>query len=204
MFYKASEHHGLKHNPFKALVAPRPIGWVSSQAKDGTINLAPFSFFNAMADAPPMVVLGINGSHREGGPKDSLANIEATKEFVCNMVTYELHQQMNLSAAMLPRDVDEFDYAGLTKQPSELVKPPRVKESLAHLECIHFDTIVLPSTHPEVVNSMVIGEVIGIHINDSIIKDGRVNMEKFRPLARLGYMDYCYVESVFEMFRPKV
>ena len=204
MFYKASEHHGLKHNPFKALVSPRPIGWVSTLAADGSVNLAPFSFFNAMSDSPPIVVLGINGTHSEGGAKDSLANIEVTKEFVCNMVTYELREQMNLSSAMLPRDVDEFDYSGLTKEPSELVKPPRVKESPAHLECVHYKTLELPSTNPDVKNMMVFGEVVGIHINEDIITDGMVNMDKFRPLARLGYMDYCYVESVFAMLRPKV
>ncbi|MDF2366195.1 flavin reductase family protein [Sneathiella sp.] len=204
MFYKPSEPHGLKHGPFKAIVAPRPIGWISTLATDGTVNLAPFSFFNAMAENPPIVAMGINGTHSEGGAKDSLDNIEATKEFVCNMVSYNLREQMNLSSAMLPRSVDEFDYAGLTKEPSALVKPPRVKESFAHLECIHHKTIILPSHNPKVVNSMVLGEVVGIHISDEIIVDGMIDMKKYQPLARLGYMDYCHVEDIFSMDRPVV
>lgn len=204
MFYKASEPHGLKHGPFKAIVAPRPIGWISSLAADGTVNLAPFSFFNAMAENPPIVAMGINGTHSEGGTKDTLDNITATKEFVCNMVTYDLREKMNLSSAMLPRSIDEFEYSGLTKEPSVMVKPPRVKESPAHLECIHYKTIVLPSNNPNVVNSMVLGEVVGIHISDDIIHDGMIDMTKYRPLARLGYMDYCHVQDVFAMDRPKV
>ncbi|WP_340151137.1 flavin reductase family protein [uncultured Sneathiella sp.] len=204
MFYKPSEPHGLKHGPFKAIVAPRPIGWISSLAADGTANLAPFSFFNAMAEFPPIVAMAINGSHSEGGAKDTLENIHATKEFVCNMVSYDLREEMNLSSGMHPRSVDEFDQSGLTKEPSTLVKPPRVKESPAHLECIHYKTIVLPSNTPDVVNTMVLGEVIGIHISDDIIVDGMIDMQKYRPLARLGYMDYCHVQDVFAMQRPKV
>ena len=194
----------LFRSPFKAIVAPRPIGWISSLANDGTVNLAPFSFFNAMSENPPIVAMGINGSHSEGGAKDSLDNIEATKEFVCNMVSYSQREKMNLSSAMLPRSVDEFDYAGVTKEPSTLVKPPRVKESLAHLECVHYKTIILPSDNPKVVNSMVLGEVVGIHISDEIIVDGMIDMKKYQPLARLGYMDYCHVDDTFSMDRPIV
>ena len=204
MFYKPSEPHGLKHGPFKAIVAPRPIGWISSLAADGTINLAPFSFFNAMAENPPIVAMAINGSHSEGGAKDTLENIHATKEFVCNMVSYDLREEMNRSSGMYPRSVDEFDHSGLTKEPSTLVKPPRVKESPAHLECIHYKTIVLPSNNANVVNTMVLGKVIGINISDDIIVDGMIDMQKYRPLARLGYMDYCHVQDVFAMQRPKV
>ncbi|MEX0582881.1 MAG: flavin reductase family protein [Sneathiella sp.] len=204
MFYKASEPHGLKHGPFKAIVAPRPIGWISSLAEDGTVNLAPFSFFNAMSENPPIVAMGINGTHSEGGAKDTLENIHATKEFVCNMVSYNLREQMNASSAMVPHAVDEFDLAGLTKEPSTLVKPPRVKESLAHLECVHYKTLVLPTTDPDHVNSMLLGEVIGIHISDEIIVDGMIDMQKYQPLARLGYMDYCYVDEIFSMKRPVV
>lgn len=202
MFYKPSEPHGLRHGPLKALISPRPIGWVSSLAKDGTVNLAPFSFFNAMAENPPIVAMGINGTHSEGGAKDSLKNIETTGEFVCNMVTYELREGMNATSEMAARSIDEFELAGLTPEPSKLVKPPRVRESLAHLECVYWKTIELPSNNPKVKNSMLMGEVVGIHINDEIIVDGMIDMTKYRPLARLGYMDYCYVENVFSMERP--
>ena len=204
MFYKPSEPHGLRHGPFKALVAPRPIGWISSLDENGGVNLAPFSFFNAMSENPPTVAMGINGSHSEGGAKDTLRNIEATKEFVCNMVTYDIREQMNTTSAMVAHSVDEFKLAGLTPTPSTLVKPPRVKESAAHLECVYLQTITLPSKDPEAPNKMILGEVVGIHISDDIITEGMIDMTKYQPLARLGYMDYCYVDKVFSMMRPSV
>ena len=204
MFYKPSEPHGLKHGPFKAIVAPRPIGWISSLAANGTVNLSPFSFFNAMSENPPIIAMGVNGNHSEGGAKDTLENIKATKEFVCNMVSYDLREKMNTSSAMVPRSIDEFELAGLTKEPSTLVKSPRVKESLAHLECVLYKIIPLPSNNPNIANTMVMGEVVGIHINDEIIVDGMIDMQKYNPLARLGYMDYCHVEDVFSIERPVV
>ena len=202
MFYKPSEPHGLKHGPFKAIVAPRPIGWISSLDENGVVNLAPFSFFNAMAENPPVVAMGINGPHKEGGAKDSRQNIERTKEFVCNMVSYNLREQMNATSANAPRSVDEFDLAGLTAIPSTLVKPPRVKESYAHLECVYLKTIALPSNDPANPNNMILGEVVGIHISEEIIVDGMIDMSKYQPLARLGYMDYSYVDNIFSMNRP--
>ena len=202
MFYKPSEPHGLRHSPFKAIIAPRPIGWISSLDENGGVNLAPFSFFNAMAENPPILAMGINGSHKEGGVKDTLLNIQRTGEFVCNMVSYDIRDGMNATSEMAPREVDEFSLGGLTPVPSELVKPPRVKESFAHLECVYLQTIELPSNNPEHPNTMVLGEVIGIHIDDRIIKDGMVDMETYRPLARLGYMDYCSVDSSFSLNRP--
>lgn len=202
MFYDAAGPHGLKHNPFKALISPRPIGWVSSMDKEGNLNLAPFSFFNAMADAPPIVVLGINGPHTEGGLKDSLSNIKETGEFVTNIVTYELRDVMNATSQMVERAVNEFDLAGATPAPSNMVKPPRVSESPVNMECKLLEVIDLPSTNPEHKNSMVIGQVVGIHINDDIITEGMVDMTKFRPLARLGYKDYSYVNEVFSLDRP--
>ncbi len=202
MFYDAAGPHGLKHNPFKALISPRPIGWISSADKEGNLNLAPFSFFNAMADAPPIVVLGINGPHKEGGAKDTLSNIKETGEFVTNMVTYELRDLMNATSQMVERAVNEFDLAGATTSPSNMVKPPRVTESPVNMECKLLEVVTLPTTNPEHVNSMVIGQVVGIHIDDSIIKDGMVDMSKYRPLARLGYKDYSYVNEVFSLDRP--
>ncbi|WP_373086213.1 flavin reductase family protein [Sneathiella sp.] len=201
MFYKPSEPHGLRHGPFRALVGPRPIGWISSLDEEGAVNLAPFSFFNAMSESPPTVALGFS-SRKEGGAKDTLYNIERTKEFVCNMVTYDIRDGMNATSEITARSVDEFELAKLTPTPSTLVKPPRVKESPAHLECVYLQSITLPSNDPENPNTMLLGQVVGIHISDDIITDGMVDMTKYQPLARLGYMDYCYVDNFFSMQRP--
>lgn len=202
MYYRADQPHGLKHNPFKALVAPRPIGWVSSLSGDGTMNLAPFSYFNAITDFPPTVLFGCNGPHPEGDVKDTAANVRDTGEFVINMVTADLKDQMNASAAHVGRSVSEFDVAGLTPAASQLVAAPRVKESPVNLECRLVQIIQLRSSSPKIVNNLVIGEVIGIHIDESILTDGMVDIAKYRPLARLGYMDYTVVEETFSMDRP--
>ena len=202
MFYETNGPHGLKHDPFKSLVAPRPIGWISSQAASGVINLAPFSFFNAMATHPPVVVFGCNGVHVEGGVKDTLANIEETGEFVANIATWELRDQMNLTSASVPRTVDEMREAGLDPAPCRLVKPPRVAATPANLECKYLETVSLPSEDPAQPNQALFGQVVGIHIDESIITDGMIDMTKFKPIARLGYMDYTVVDNVFTMARP--
>jgi flavin reductase (DIM6/NTAB) family NADH-FMN oxidoreductase RutF len=202
MFYETRNHHGLKRDPFKSLVVPRPIGWISSVDANGRVNLAPYSFFNAVASAPPMVMFSGNGLHGEGGLKDSVKNAGETGEFVCNLATWDLREQMNASSGMLPRDVDEFEVAKLTPVPSKLVRPPRVAESPAHLECVWLKTVPLPSDDPDEPNNVVFGKVVGIHIDESIILDGMINMNVFRPIARLGYMDYTVVDSVFTMRRP--
>ena len=202
MFYRTSEHHGLKHDPFKSLVVPRPIGWVSSRNRDGDVNLAPYSFFNAVASAPPIVMFSSNGPHVEGGLKDSVRNVEETGEFVCNIATWDLREKMNATSAALPRSTNEFDVAGLTPAPAELVAPPRVAESPVHLECKYLRTVTLPSTDPAQPNKVVFGQVVGIHIADSIIVDGRIDLERVKPIARLGYMDYAVVDHVFSMPRP--
>jgi len=202
MFYETSDHHGLKHNPFKALIAPRPIGWVSSKSEKGELNLAPFSFFNAMSDNPPTVVLGFSGNHSEGGPKDTLANITALGEFVCNIVTYEIRDAMNATSEMVNRSVNEFDLANLTAAPSKIVGVPRVQESPVNMECKLLQVIDLPSNDASSPNRMVLGQVLGIHISDSIITEGMVDMTKYHPLARLGYKDYTAVMDVFSLNRP--
>ncbi len=202
MFYEADQPHGLPRNPFKSLIVPRPIGWISSVSQDGVVNLAPFSFFNGATDHPPIVCFSCNGPHTEGGYKDTLTNIEATGEFVVNIATWDLRHEMNASSAMAPRDVDELSAAGLEAVPSELVKPPRVGQSPVHLECVHLKTVALPSTLEGSTNNTVFGRVIGIHISDDIITDGFVDMNKFRPIARLGYMDYCVVDNHFTLTRP--
>ncbi len=197
MFYETEENkHGMKHDPFKALVAPRPIGWISSLDANGVVNLAPYSFFNAVSDRPPFVMFSSSGR------KDSIRNIEATGEFVCSLATYDLKDQMNATSAMVGPEVDEMALAGLTPAPCKLVKPPRVAESPVAFECRYYKTIVLPGLNGAEGNLVVLGAVVGIHIDDDAIADGRVDTAGMRPIARLGYMDYSVVDEVFSLDRP--
>lgn len=196
-----NEHrnHGMRHNPFKALVAPRPIGWVSTVSKDGVLNLAPYSFFNAVCDTPPIMMFS------SAGRKDSLINVEQTGEFTCSMATEALVDGMNLSSAPVAANVDEFKLAGLKTAPSLIVKPPRVAASPAALECKLWKTLALPSAdprHPEHV--VVFGHVVAIYIDEAFVKDGIVNTGEMRPLARMGYMDYSVVrpDTVITLNRP--
>ncbi len=202
MFWETDKPHGLPHNPFKSCVVPRPIGWISSISASGQVNLAPYSFFNGVSGEPPMVMFGANGNTAER-TKDSLANVEETGEFVCNMSTYELRDQMNASSAQVDADIDEFDLAGLETEPSQLVSPPRVKAAPIHMECIYYKTLDLPSETPGMRNALVTGRVVGIHIKDEFLIDGIVDIERIMPLARMGYKDYTHVEKIFSMTRPK-
>ncbi len=202
MFYDALENkHGLAHDPFKALIVPRPIGWISTVSANGIANLAPYSFFNAVAEKPHYVVFG------SAGVKDSLANIEETKEFVCNIATYDLREHMNMSSAAVPRGVDEFPLAGLTAVTSNLVAAPRVKEAAAAFECRLHQVMPLPGAGKyQQAYYLVIGLVVGIHIDDRFIKDGIIDTGAMKPIARLGYMDYAVVtpETMFSINRPDV
>lgn len=202
MFYRTDEPHGLPRDPFKALVAPRPIGWISSVSADGVVNLAPYSFFNAVSDRPPMVMFAANGRHSEGLHKDSLKNVHETGEFVCNLATWDLREAMNMSSSQVGREVDEFALAGLSTAPSELVAPPRVAQSPVHLECRWLNTVALPCTQPGMSNNVVFGQVLGVHIDESVLKDGFVDISALRPVARLGYLDYAVVDETFSMGRP--
>lgn len=203
MFYDDPKKHGLKYNPLKALVAPRPIAWVSTRSVDGVLNLAPYSFFNAVAEFPPIVVFAPNGPRPTGGgAKDTLENIEKTNEFVVNLCGWDLREQMNLSSGHFAPEVDEFSVTGLTPEPCVHVQVPRVKEAPVALECVFMQRVRLPSTSPKVENNVVFGRVVGVHISDDIIVDGRVDMMKYRPIARLGYMDYTVLDNVFSMDRP--
>ncbi len=192
----------LRFSPFKALVVPRPIGWISTISAAGAVNLAPFSFFNGVSDDPPCVMYCPNGTHRDGGPKDSLKNVQETGEFVFNLCNWELREKMNLTAEHLPRGIDEMSAAGLAALPSEKVAPPRVAAAPAAFECRHIQTVDLPVGSGGKGSHIVIGEVVGIHIDDSVIVDGIVDIGLLRPVARLGYMDYAVVEESFSMARP--
>lgn len=195
---------GFAHNPFLALVVPRPIGWISSVDGRGIANLAPFSFFNAISSRPPMLFFGANGAHlNAGGDKDSLRNVRETGEFVANLVTWDQRQQMNDSSASAPRDIDEMDAVGLEKLPSKLVKAPRVKGSPVHFECKLVKFVELPADPKSgEQNTMTIGRVVGIHIDERLVAEGMVDITKARPIARLGYLDYTAVDEVFEIKRP--
>ena len=204
MFYRPADGHGLPHDPFKAIVTPRPIGWISSLDAQGGANLAPFSFFNGCGDAPPMVMFAQTGRKSRPEPvKDSVANIRATGEFACNLVSQALKEAMNLSSGTYQPEVDEFELAGLTKAPGKTISAPHVAEAPAVLECKLVKIVDdLPSWREHAFNIMIIGEVVGVHIDDAILKDGRVDVLGYNPVARMGYMDYTTVTGIWEMERP--
>jgi flavin reductase (DIM6/NTAB) family NADH-FMN oxidoreductase RutF len=195
---------GLNFNPFKAVVVPRPIGWVTTVNSKGVVNLAPYSFFNAVSSDPPMVFFGANGAHAaDGGEKDSLRNVRETGEFVCNLVTWELIHPMNDTATPAPHGVDEMQTMGIAQLPSRMVKPPRVAASPAHLECKLHQFLELPADpRSGKRNVMVIGHVVAIHIDDAFIVDGRFDTARAQPVARLGYLDYAVVKEAYEIKRP--
>lgn len=200
MFYRPeAKDHGLPHDPFKALVAPRPIGWISAMNSKGEINLAPYSFFNAVNDDPPTIMFSSTGW------KDAISFIEETGEFVCNMATYALREEMNLTSAPFPTGVNEMEKAGLAAAPSMLVRPPRVAASPAALECRLLQTIQLRTLDGALTNRfMVLGQVIGVYIDERFIKDGLVNTAAMMPILRAGYHEYFTALSgnCFTMERP--
>ena len=194
--------HGLTRDPFKALVGPRPIGWITSLGADGVCNLAPYSFFNAVSDRPHYVMFSSDGL------KHSLRNIHETGEFTCSMATWKTRYEMSVTSASVPADADEYQIAGLTAVASRFVKPPRVKEAPAALECKHWKTIELPDVEAGSDNGhfVVFGRVVGIYIDDDYVREGYVDTGAMRPIARLGYMQYSVVtpETVFDINRPTV
>ncbi|HEV7438723.1 MAG TPA: flavin reductase family protein [Methylobacterium sp.] len=192
------DNRTLPHNPLKALIAPRPIGWISAMSRAGQLNLAPYSFFNAVAD--DMVAFSSSGR------KDAMTFAEEGQEFVCNLATYDLREAMNASSAPLPRGESEFDFAGLTTAPSRKVKPPRVAEAAAAIECRWLQTVSLvPLDGGEPANFLVIGQVVSIYIDDRFVANGLVDTGAMRPIMRGGYFDYFTAtpETRFEMRRPK-
>ncbi len=199
MFYEPHKrNHGLRYDPFKALIVPRPIGWISSLRADGAVNLAPYSFFNGISARPPMVMFASEGE------KDSLRNVRDTREFVCNFVSRDLAVAMNDTSAPLPHGTSEFGYAGLTAVPSHIVSPPRVAEAKAALECKLLQVVAVDDLEGQPTDRfLVIGQVVGVHIDDAMITDGMVIATRMRALARLGYNDYASVDEAFEITRPK-
>lgn len=206
MFYDARKRdHGLAVDPLKSLLVPRPIGWISTLDPEGRVNLAPYSFYNGISEFPPMVCFAITGTYGDTPTKHSRMNAEATGEFVVNMVSEELKEKMNVTTAMVAYGVDEMKLAGLTPAASRMVKPPRVAESPAALECRYWRTIELPVEpgHENMRAWLVIGEVVGVHIDERILKDGRIDVLSFRPVARLGYSEYTTVDNKWSMRRPE-
>lgn len=199
MFYDAVENnHGMKYDPFKALISPRPIGWISSISAAGEVNLAPYSFFNAVSQSPHVLMFS------SAGRKDSVRNIEETGEFVCSLATGDLREEMNQTSFALPHGEDEMTFAGLQAAASKLIAPPRVARSPVALECKLLKSMVAPAPDGvDAPNTLIFGHVVGIHIDDDVIVDGIVDMEKIGVLSRMGYLDYAVVENIFAMGRPK-
>ena len=200
MFYETAKRDRAKlpHDPFKAIVAPRPIGWISTRALDGRVNLAPYSFFNGFCSSPPIV-----GFSSEGW-KDSASFARESGEFVANLATSDLRHPMNATSASLPRGENEFVHAGLMMAECRLVSAPRVAESPASLECRVVEIVEIKTLSGAWSGSVLtLGEVVGVHVDDAFIRDGRFDTGGAHPLARCGYQDYAVVESVFALARPK-
>ena len=202
MFYEPKKGHTFSIDPYKSLIFPRPIGWISTISKNGIPNLAPYSYFNAIADDPPQVMFSEEAPIANNKYKDSLTNILSTKEFVVNFATSKTCKQMTLSSIDAPSDVDEFKFTKLKKRKSKKVIAPSVAESPVNLECKLLKTLKLKSNSKKY-GTVVIGEVIGIFINNKFIKKGRVDSAAMRYVARLGYSEYTTISSQFRMHHPK-
>jgi flavin reductase (DIM6/NTAB) family NADH-FMN oxidoreductase RutF len=190
--------HGLPHNPFVALVVPRPIGWISTLTPEGRVNLAPYSFFNALSSQPPIVMFASTQ------PKDSRRNAETAGEFVVNLATYALGDEMGATSEANGPEISEPEVVGIAMAPSVHVRPPRVAASPVALECRYLKTVALHDRNGGLLPAAaVIGEVIGIYIDDALIVDGKVDVIRARPIARLGYRDYAVIDAVFPMIFPK-
>jgi flavin reductase (DIM6/NTAB) family NADH-FMN oxidoreductase RutF len=199
MFYRPEDGHGLKHNPFNAIVTPRPIGWIATRGADGSENLAPYSFFNAVAYDPPQVMFASTSAKPDrDGTKDSVANIRETGVFCVNVVEYAMRDVMNTTSGPWGRDVDEFDKAGIARADCETIACSRVAAAPASLECTLTQIVKLPGE----ANFVVFGEVKGVHLRDNCIKDGIYDILRYHPLARLGYRDYAAVTELFSLARP--
>lgn len=197
-YYSATRDDlGFAHDPFKAIVAPRPIGWITALSAKGEVNLSPYSFFNAILGRPNIVMFSSEQK------KDAVAFIEETGEFTCSLVTKALAGAMNQTSAPLPRGESEYAHAGLQMAPSRFVKPPRVAGTPAALECKLISIQQLQDMHGELLPGwMVLGQVVGTFIDDAFVKDGRFDTAGANPIARCGYADYAEVTSLFSIQRP--
>ena len=199
MFYRPEDGHGLPHNPFNAIVAPRPIGWISTRGSDGSENLAPYSFFNAVAYVPPQVMFASTSAKPDrGDTKDSVANIRDTGVFCVNIVEYAMRDAMNQTSGAWPKETDEFTDAGIARAACETIACSRVADAPASLECKLTQIVQLPGE----ANLAVFGEVTGVHIRDNCLKDGLFDVLSFNTLARMGYKDYTVVREKFSLARP--
>ncbi len=200
MFYEPKNGHGLPHNPFNAIITPRPIAWVSTRGPDGSENLAPYSFFNGVSYQPPQLMIASTSgkADREVG-KDTVSNIIETGVFCVNIVEFAMREQMNATAAEFPKEVDEFERAGLTRTSCEAIACSRIDGVPASLECRLVDKVSLPGDS----NIVVFGEVIGVHLRDDCLVDGIFDVTRYQPLARLGYRDYARITDLFSINRPK-
>ena len=198
MFYDTRDgSRTLAHDPFKAIVAPRPVGWITSISAKGEVNLAPYSYFNGVHSKPNLVMFASESF------KDSVANIQETGEFVCSLATWDLREAMNVTSAPMPRGQNEMERARLTPAPSQLVRPPRVAASPCALECKMTQMVQLKDVDGREVDGYVVfGRVIGVHIDDQFIKKGRLDTAAMKPIARCGYDEYAVVERMFAMTRP--
>lgn len=204
MFYEPRlKNSGMAIDPLKSLVVPRPIAWVSSVDLEGRVNVAPFSFFNLVAEAPPMVMLAPYGRKSNGEIKDSKLNIEAVGAFVINLATWDLKDAMNLTSSQFPSGTNEAEKAGLEMVPSRIVVAPRIAASPVALECRYLKTVDLPTLDENEPNGIIIGEIVGIHIDEKLItEEGRVDITRARPIARMGYSLYAVIDETFRMTRP--
>ena len=200
MFYRPADGHGLPHNPFNAIVTPRPIGWISSRDSDGRDNLAPYSFFNAVAYVPPQVMFASTSAKEDqGDTKDSVANIRDTGVFAVNIVGFDQKDAMNRTSGPWPKATDEFDDAALAKASCQTIDCARVTLAPATLECRMTQIVKIEGA----TNFVVFGEVTGVHLSDDCLIDGRFDVTRFGILARMGYMDYAEVREVFSLKRPE-
>jgi flavin reductase (DIM6/NTAB) family NADH-FMN oxidoreductase RutF len=198
MFYETKDGHGLPHDPFRNLVAPRPIGWISTLSAQGVANLAPYSFFNAVCGTPPIVTFASEGL------KDSAANALATGEFAVNVANRAMAEAMNATSARVASDIDEFKLAGLKPEACHLIAPPRVSGAPATLECKvigSYDLVGLDGSMTD--RRLVFGQVVAVHIDDRYLREGRFDIVKAGTIARLGYRDYTQVTEIFTMMPPQ-
>jgi flavin reductase (DIM6/NTAB) family NADH-FMN oxidoreductase RutF len=199
MFYRPENGHNLPHNPFNAIVTPRPIAWVSTRGADGADNLAPYSFFNAVAYVPPQVMFASTSAKDDrDGTKDSVANIRDTGVFCINIVEYAMRDAMNQTSGPWGADIDEFALAGVEKAECDTIACPRVAQAPASLECRLTQIVQLPGA----ANFTVFGQVTGVHMRDDCVVDGIFDVTRFTPLTRLGYQDYSVIRDTFRLKRP--